>query len=415
MANRVVITGIGVISPIGSGKKAFCEALLQGRSGVRKIQRFDTAAFRSRIAGEIPEFDLLKFLEPKNAKDLDRMDRFAHLALAATSLAFQDSGIDLDTANRGEIGVALGTGLGGIGSNDFEHMKMYTKGPRFVSPLAIPLIMHNAAASHVSMQFGLRGPNITVATACSASSNAIGHAYRMIKHGYGERMISGGAEAPITPSILAAWSSLRALSIRNDEPETACRPFSRDRDGLVLGEGAGIVLLESLPSAMRRAAPIYGEVVGYAANSDAFHITQPSTEEVAKVMHLALQDAGLPVEVVDYISAHGTGTAINDKVETEAIKRVFGEKSYTIPISSTKSMMGHTMGASGAIQVIASLLAMESGMLPPTINYMVPDPTCDLDYVPNQARPGEIRVAMVNAFAFGGNNAVLMVKKWEGK
>lgn len=409
LAHRVVVTGIGLITPIGSEKTVFWDGLVRGRSGVRPIQRFDASAFRSQIAGEVADFDPGKFLDPK---DVDRMDRFAHFAVAAASLALQDSRLYPGATIRQEIGVVLGTGLGGMWSNDHELMKMYTKGPRAVSPMAIPLAMYNAAASQVALQFGLKGPNLTIATACSASTNAIGQAFRMVRHGYADILVCGGADAPITPTVLAAWSALRALSVRNDEPEKACRPFSKDRDGLVLGEGAGIVILESLSSAVRRSAPIHGEILGYASNSEAFHVTHPSAEEEANVMRLALQEAGLSMEAVDYISAHGTGTPINDRVETEAIKRVFDGRAASIPISSTKSMLGHTMGASGAIQVIACLLAMQAQMLPPTINYTVPDPACDLDYVPNRARPAEVNVAMANAFAFGGNNAILVLKKF---
>jgi len=411
MPERVVVTGMGVVSPIGVGTAAFSDALIQGRSGVRRITRFDASPFKSQIAGEIREADLKPALDTMDPKSLHRMDRFARLAVIAAAEALHDSGLASRPADEGEIGVVIGTGLGGIGTTDIEHMRIYTKGPRAVSPLAIPLAMHSAAASHIAIQFALRGPNLTISTGCAAGAHAIGHAYLMIKHGCAKALVAGGADAPITPSILAAWSALRVLSARNNTPETACRPFSRDRDGLVLGEGAGILVLESLAHAVKRSAPLYGEVAGFAANGDASHLTQPSPRAIATVIRRALQDAGQAPEGVEYISAHGTATALNDRVETEAIRQVFGERAHAIPVSSLKSMMGHAMGASGALQAIAAFLSMRARLIPPTINYTEQDPACDLDYVPNRARPGAVNLTMVNAFAFGGNNAILVLKK----
>lgn len=409
---RVVVTGMGLVSALGNDLGSFLKAILGGQSGIGTIGSFDASTYRSRIAGEIRDFNPLKFFDGKTA---DRVDRFAQLAVAAAEPALRDSGLDADERLRGETGVVVGTGLGGIGSNDHEFKTMYTRGHRLVSPFAIPMIMYNAAASHLSMRFGLRGPNVTVTTACSSSSNAIGHAYRTIKHGYADVIIAGGSDAPVTPGILAAWCALRALSIRNDQPAAACRPFSADRDGLVLAEGAGMLVLESLESAARRSAPIHGEIAGYGTNSDGFHITQPSAESEASVMSDALAEADIPAEAIDYVSAHGTGTPLNDRTETTALRRIFGDRLRTVLVSSLKSMLGHHMGACGALQVIATFQMMAAGMVHPTINYTVPDPQCDLDCVPNEARRADVRTALINSFGFGGNNAVLALKKWNDR
>jgi 3-oxoacyl-[acyl-carrier-protein] synthase II len=403
---------MGVVSAVGSAPDTFRRAILDGRSGVSPIKSFDVAHYPTRIAGEIPDFDPSLYFDRKS---IDRVDRFAQLAVAAAGPALQDSGVAEDDPRRRDIGVIVGTGLGGIQSNDAQFKTMYTRGPRLVSPMAIPMIMYNAAASHIAMRFGLRGPNLTITTACSSSSNAIGDAFRSIKHGYSEIMVAGGSDAPITPGILAAWCALRALSIRNDRPETACRPFSADRDGLVLAEGAGMLVLESLESASARSAPIYGEIAGYGSNGDGFHITQPRADSEAAVMRTALGEAGVATDDVDYVSAHGTGTPLNDRTETAALKQVFGARTAQVPVSSLKSMLGHHMGAAGAFQVIAILQMMAAGMVHPTVNYMARDPECDIDCVPNHARPVSVNVALANSFGFGGNNAVLVVKRWSGE
>ena len=403
---------MGLVSALGHEVGSFLKAILAGQSGIGTIRSFDASTYRSRIAGEIPDFDPRKFFDEKTA---GRVDRFAQLAVAAAAPALRDSGLESDDRLRRESGVVVGTGLGGIGSNDHQFKTMYTRGHRLVSPFAIPMIMYNAAASHLAMRFGVRGPNVTVTTACSSSSNAIGQAYRTIKHGYADVMIAGGSDAPVTPGILAAWCALRALSIRNDQPAAACRPFSADRDGLVLAEGAGMLVLESLESAARRSAAIHGEIAGYGSNNDGFHITQPSAESEAEVINDALEEAEIPAETIDYVSAHGTGTALNDRTETSALTRIFGDRLRTIPVSSLKSMLGHHMGACGVLQVIATFQMMAAGMVHPTINYTVPDPNCDIDCVPNQARRADVTTALVNSFGFGGNNAVLAIKKWNDR
>ena len=408
LTRRVVVTGMGVLSPVGTTVSSFGEAIMAGRSGVGAIARFDARGYRSQIAGEIRDFDPLQFFD---AKAVGHIDRFAHYAVAAADQALRDSGLADEEHLRSTAGVVIGTGLGGISSNDHEFKTMYTKGHRLVSPWAIPMIMYNAAASHVAMRFGLHGANFTIATACSSGSNAIGQAYRTIRHGYADLMVAGGSDAPITPGILAAWCALRALSIRNDNPQRACRPFSADRDGLVLGEGAGMVVLESLESATHRKAPIYGEIAGFATNGDAFHITQPSAVREAEAIRAALAEADTSADVVDYVSAHGTGTQMNDRTETLALKTALGARLRDVPVSSLKSMIGHQMGACGAVQTIATLLSMSLGRVHPTINYGVPDKDCDLDCVPNESRSHDVNVALVNSFGFGGNNAVLVVKR----
>jgi 3-oxoacyl-[acyl-carrier-protein] synthase II len=402
---------MGVVSALGSAPDTFRQAILNGRSGVSPITSFDVAHYPTRIAGEIPNFNPSLYFDRKS---VDRVDRFAQFAIAAAGPALQDSGIAEDDPRRRDIGVIVGTGLGGIQSNDAQFKTMYTRGPRLVSPMAIPMIMYNAAASHIAMRFGLRGPNLTITTACSSSSNAIGEAFRSIKHGYTEIMVAGGSDAPITPGILAAWCALRALSIRNDRPETACRPFSADRDGLVLAEGAAMLVLESLESASARSAPIYGEIVGYGSNGDGFHITQPRADSEAAAIKMALEEADVATDDVDYVSAHGTGTPLNDRTETAALKQVFDARTTQVPVSSLKSMLGHHMGAAGAFQVIAILQMMAAGMVHPTVNYMAHDPECDIDCVPNKARSVTVNVALANSFGFGGNNAVLVVRKWSG-
>ncbi|MDI6801178.1 MAG: beta-ketoacyl-ACP synthase II [Thermodesulfovibrionales bacterium] len=406
MKKRVVITGVGVLSSIGIGKKAYWESLANGKSGIKRISLFDASNLRSQIAGEITDFIASDYIDVKEARE---MDRACHFSIAAAEMAVKDANIILNE----DAGVVVGTGLGGITTDDAQHKIFHTKGPRFVHPLAVPMAMYNASASHISMRYGLMGPGFTIATACTSGTHAIGEAYRLIKDGYTDVVLSGGTDATISEGIFSGWCALRVLSKRNDMPETSCRPFSKDRDGMVLGEGAGFVVLEELNNALRRSVPIYAEVIGYGTSYDASHITAPNAKGQAKAMGIALKNAGIHLDEVNYINSHGTGTALNDKVETETIKTVFGEKAYSIAVSSIKAMIGHTLGAAGAIGLVTCCLAMQDNIVPPTINYTEPDPECDLDYVPNNARKVELNVVMSNSFGFGGNNGVLILKRFD--
>jgi len=410
---RVVITGIGLVTPLGIGKDPNWEALLAGRSGISTITRFDVSRFATRIAGEIRNFDPQQFMDRKEAR---KMDLFVQYAIAAAQLAVEDSGIDLALLEGERTGVYVGSGIGGIGSIEETHRVLLEKGPERVSPFFIVQTIINEAPGHISIRYRAKGPNMSNATACSTGAHAIGEAVRMIQLGLVDRMIAGGAEAPITPLSLAGFSNMKALSERNDQPEKASRPFDAQRDGFVMSEGAGIVLLEELECALKRKARIYAEVVGYGLNGDAYHVTAPCPdgEGAARVMRMALNDAGVPPEVVQYINAHGTSTPYNDKTETIAVKAVFGEHAKKLAISSTKSMTGHLLGAAGGAETAITALAIYHQIMPPTINYEFPDPDCDLDYVPNQARPAEIIYALTNSFGFGGTNASLLLKKFEG-
>ncbi len=407
---RVVVTGMGLITPVGSDMETFWDSVANGVSGVRLVTSIDTSAFRTKIAGQIEDFDPEKYLEPKEIK---RMDRFTQLAIAATSLALQDSNLKIDDGIKEKVGVILGSAVAGIISHEIAAKDLFVRGHRYVNPLTVPLVMFNAGASNICMHFGFTGTSFGISTACASATNAIGEAYQRIKNGYGEIMVAGGSDAPISPVCFSAWNKLRAMSTNNGEPERACKPFSKDRDGLVMAEGSGMLILESLDSAVARSAGIYGEIIGYGSTSDAFHLTYPNKEQEIRAIELTLADAGVNPDDIDYINAHGTATTANDKVETETIKTVFGKRAYSIPISSTKSMIGHSLGASGAIELIASILAMRNGFIPPTINYEIPDPECDLDYVPNVGRRAELSIAMSSSFGFGGTNAVLLVKKWK--
>lgn len=413
MKRRVAITGIGVISPVGTGKEKFWEALKAGRSGVGPVTRFKADDFPTRIAGEVKDFDPAAFLEKK---DLKRMDRFAQYAVAASKMAVADAGLELDKEDRERIGVILGTGIGGTETFEEQHQILLEKGPGRISPFFIPMMIANMGAAQVAIILGLRGANFTVVNACAASANALGAALRTIQYGEADVVISGGSEASVTPMALGGFCAMKALSTRNDEPERASRPFDRLRDGFVLGEGAGVVILESLEHAQRRGARIYAELAGYGCTADAYHITAPAPdgEGAARAMRLALEDAGLTVEDVDYINAHGTSTDLNDRLETEAIKKVFGPRAYQLAVSSIKSMTGHLLGAAGAVELIATVLTVYEGIVPPTINYENPDPDCDLDYVPNTARRLDVRAALSNSLGFGGHNVALAVKQYRG-
>jgi 3-oxoacyl-[acyl-carrier-protein] synthase II len=411
MEQRVVITGLGAVSPLGLGVEKLWEGLIQGQSGIAPITLFDTTEYGTRFAGEVKDFDPAVFIADK--REIKRMDRFVQFAAAASYMAVQDAGLTINEENGERVGVLIGSGIGGTWTWEANHRNLVEKGPNRVSPLFIPMMIGDMASGHVSILLGAKGPNSNIATACATSTHAIGDAMEIIKRGDAEVMIAGGAEAAVSPLSVAGFCALRALSTRNDEPTRASRPFDAQRDGFVMGEGSGVVVLEEMHAALKRGARIHGEVIGYGMSGDAYHMTasHPGGEGAARAMQAALKDAGLAPEAIGYINAHGTSTQINDKSETLAIKLVFGETAYRVPISSTKSMTGHLLGAAGGIEAIICLLAMNHGLIPPTINYEFPDPECDLDYVPNQARPAEVKIAMSNSFGFGGHNATLILKK----
>jgi 3-oxoacyl-[acyl-carrier-protein] synthase II len=407
---RVVITGLGVVSSIGLGKEAFWSALLEGKSGIQPIRSFDASSYSCQFAGEISDFRPEEYIPPG---EIPRLSRTSQFAMAAAKMAIGDAHLDFSRENRYRVGVIIGTGLGGMGVYEAQLRRLFeTNNPRRVHPWSVPLIMSNAAAAEIAISFGLKGPNMTVSTACSSGSHAIGYGFDLIRMGKADFLIAGGTEACILPGVLAAFCSLRALSIRNEAPDRASRPFDKRRDGFAMGEGAGIMVLETLESARERGVAIYGEVIGYGATSEATHIVHPEDTgtEAARVIELALQDAGVSPDEVDYINTHGTSTVLNDLVETKAIKRIFGEHAYRISLDSTKSMIGHTIGAAGAIEGIVCALTLQRNVIHPTINYEEPDPECDLDYTPNQAREREVKVALSNSFGFGGNNSCLVMK-----
>jgi 3-oxoacyl-[acyl-carrier-protein] synthase II len=406
---RVVVTGMGVVSPLGVGIDAFWDGLTHGRSGVRRITRFDPSPYPSQIAGEVPDFDAAAHL-PR--RDIVRTDTFIQYALIAAQAALRDSGVKIDGQND-RVGVSIGTGMGGVPLLLSSWETLRREGMAGVSAYALPGSLPNMAAGWVSMRTLARGPLFTPTTACAASSQAVGDAFRTIQRGDADVMLAGGADSLIHPLVIAGFASIRALSTRNDAPAQASRPFDRDRDGFVLAEGAGILVLETLEAARARSARIYAEVLGYGLSADAHHATASSSDGPARAMRLALADAKLAPEAVDYVNAHGTSTQLNDQHETEAIKIVFGDHARRLPISSIKSMTGHLVGAAGGVEAVATVLALHHGILPPTINYTTPDPACDLDYVPNHARQVPIRVAMSNSFAFGGTNAILVLGRGE--
>ncbi len=405
---RVVVTGMGVISPIGTGLSPFWDGLVQGKSGIREITRFDASDFPSRIAGEV-DFDPLDYLDRREAR---KMDRFTQMAVVCARMAAEHAnlGNDLD---RQRAGVIIGTGIGGIETLSIEYENYMTKGPGRVSPFFVPMMIPNMAAGHISIDLGLKGPINTVVTACASGTNAIGESLRIIQRGYADVMVTGGTEAPLVPLCLAGFCNMKALSTRNDLVSRASSPFDKNRDGFVIGEGAGVLVLEELEHARSRNAKVYAEVIGYGMSSDAYHITAPAPEGdgARRAMDAAIRDAGLTPSDIDYINAHGTSTPYNDANETQAIKNLMGPRAYQTMISSTKSMIGHLLGAAGAVETIATILAIDNGIVPPTINYEEPDPECDLDYVPNKARQCEIQVALKNSFGFGGQNACLVIRK----
>ncbi len=408
---KVVITGIGIITPIGIGKETFFKSLKEGRSGVDMITAFDTTDLPTKIAAEVKDFDPLEHFTKKDAK---KMDRFTQFAVASSKMAYIDSGLDFKYESEYRIGVCIGTGIGGISTLESQHNIMIDKGMGKVSPFFIPMIISNIAAGYITMSFGARGPSITVSTACASSTNAIGEAFKTIQRDVADIMIAGGTEAAITPLAVAGFCSMKALSQRNDSPKEASRPFDKDRDGFVMGEGSCILILEEYQHAINRGAKIYAEVIGYGSTSDAYHITAPAPDAQGAfmAMKLALTDAGIKPENLDYINAHGTSTKLNDEYETVAIKRLLKNHAKMVPISSTKSMIGHLLGAAGAVEVISCLMAFNEGIIHPTINYSVFDENCDLDYVPNKKRYADVSYAMSNSFGFGGHNASLVLKKY---
>ena len=409
---RVVITGIGAITPLGNDVETFWRNVVAGRSGVGPITLFDASAMKTRIAAEVKGFDPEAWFGRKEAR---RMDRYAQFALAATQQALQDARLDPAHVDRERVGVILGTGIGGIGALVQGVETLMTRGPDRISPFMVPMMLADTAPGLIAIVYGFRGPNMAVVTACASGTNAIGEAVNLIRRGDADVVIAGGAEAAILPVAVAAFNVMGAISTRNEEPERASRPFDRTRDGFVMGEGAGILILERLEHARARGARIYAEVVGYGTSADAYHITAPleNGEGSALAMRRALADAGLSPRDIDYINAHGTSTPLNDKSETQAIKAVFGEAAYDVPISSTKSMIGHLLGAAGAVEAIVCIRAITDGVIPPTINYEHPDPECDLDYVPNVARRKPVRTAMSNSFGFGGHNACVIFRRYE--
>jgi len=407
---RVVITGLGALTPIGNTAEEFWSSLIQGRSGIGPITRFDTTDFPTRIAGEVRNFDPLNFVDKKEAR---RLDPYLQYAVAASVLAVRDAALETAKVDATRFGVLIGSGIGGITTLLENHKALLERGPDRVSPFFIPMLIINMASGLVSMRFGAKGPNSSVVTACATGNHAIGDAFKIIQRGDADVMIAGGAEAIIMPLTIAGFCAVKAMTTRNDEPEKASRPFDAERDGFVCSEGAGIVVLESRDHALRRDARIYAEVRGYGMSGDAHHMTAPDPEGdgAARSMAAALRDAAVSPGDVGYINAHGTSTPYNDKFETMAIKRVFGDHARHLAVSSTKSMTGHLLGAAGGIEAIATALALHHGVLPPTINYEYPDPECDLDYVPNQARKQDVEIAASNAFGFGGTNATLIFGK----
>ena len=413
MRRRAVVTGVGLVIPTGIGTETAWKNVCEGRSGIGPLTRFDPNGFETKIAGEVKGFIPEAYIEKKEIK---KMDLFIQYALAATKEALEDSRLKITSENCDRIGVIVGTGLGGLPTIEKYHQILLEKGPSRISPFFIPMLIANLASGQIAIQFGAKGPNTCIVTACATGAHCIGDAFRALVYGDADVIITGGTEANITPLTIAGFNAMKALSTRNEEPEKASRPFEKNRDGFVTAEGAGILILEELELALKRGAKIYGELIGYGYTGDAYHITAPSPEGegAARCMRMAIKDTGLRPEDIDYINAHGTSTPLNDLTETQAIKTVFGGHAKKVPISSTKSMTGHLLGAAGSTEAIFTLLAIRDGVIPPTINYDVPDPECDLDYVPNVARRQPLTVVMSNAFGFGGTNATLIFRKFSG-
>jgi len=407
---RVVVTGLGAVAPNGIGVEQFWDNLIRGVSGVATITRFDASKHDTQIAGEVKGFDPLNWIEKKEVR---KMDLFIQYAIAGAQMAFDDAGLKVTDDGRDRMGVFVGTGMGGIPALEESHKILLERGPGRVSAFFIPSIITNLGSGQISMRFGMKGPNSCVCTACATGNHAIGDSFRIIQRGEADVMIAGGSEAVITPLTIAGFSSMRALSTRNGEPTRASRPFDKDRDGFVMGEGCGIMVLEALEHAQRRGARVYAELVGYGMSADAHHITVPALDGAVRAMRLSLQDGQLAPSAIDYVNAHGTSTPVGDVNETQAIKEVFGEHAWKLAVSSTKSMTGHLLGAAGGIESVITVLTIVRGMLPPTINYETPDPECDLDYVPNTARAAQVRTALTNSFGFGGTNASLIFRRFD--
>jgi len=413
LERRVVVTGLGMIAPTGNPVETAWKNVCEGRSGIGRITRFDASELQTQIAGEVKGFNPEDYVEKKDVK---KMDLFIHYAIGAAEMAVRDAELQINEHNESRVGVIVGTGLGGLPSLEKYHKVLLERGPSRISPFFIPMLIANLAAGQIAIRFGAKGPNTCIVTACATGAHNIGDAMRAIKYGDADAVIAGGTEANLTPLCIAGFNVMKAISVRNDEPEKASRPFDRDRDGFVVAEGAGIVILEELEFAKKRGAPrIYAELIGYGYNGDAYHITAPAPEGdgAARCMEMALADAGIAPDEVDYINAHGTSTYLNDITETQAIKRVFRDHARKIPISATKSMTGHLLGAAGSVEAIFSILSLRDGIIPPTINLENPDPECDLDYVPQKAREAKIRVVMSNAFGFGGSNAALVFRRFD--
>jgi 3-oxoacyl-[acyl-carrier-protein] synthase II len=408
---RVVITGLGVVAPNGIGKDAFWNACVSGRSGVDIIMNFDTSQMSSKIAAQILDFDPIDFIPRKVVK---RTDRFVHFGLASAVMALEDSGLSIRESNRDRIGVCIGSVFGGVLFHEAQMIVGFERGFNRVHPMSVPRVTTNAVSSHISIELDITGPNLSISTACASGSNAIGQAFRLIQNGEADVIFSGGVEAPLSPFTFSAFCNLQLLSKRNEEPSRACRPFDRDRDGFVLGEGGAVLMLEELSHAIRRNARIYGEIAGYSGNCGSFHVILPDVEgeETSKVMRRALEDAGIDTCEVDYIGAYGNATQLYDQAETNSIKKVFGRRAYNIPMSSVKSMIGHTVGASGAIEAVSCVLALQNNVIPPTINYENPDPDCDLDYVPNKARKARLNTVMLNSFGAGNHNTSIVMRRF---
>jgi 3-oxoacyl-[acyl-carrier-protein] synthase II len=409
---KVVVTGLGLITPLGIGLQASWDGIVGGRSGIVRITQFDTLGFPTQIAGEVKGFNAEDYIE---LKEIKKMDRFIHFALAAAGMALDDAGLKITEATAERTGVIVGSGMGGLHAIEHYHSVLLEKGPKRITPFFIPMLIVNLASGQISMKFGAKGPNSAVATACATGSHAIGDAFKIIQRGDADIMIAGGTEAVITPLGIGGFNAMKALSTRNEEPEKASRPFDRDRDGFIMGEGSGILILESIESALNRGARIYAELVGYGMTADAYHITSPSPhgEGAARCMAMALRDGNVQPSDVSYINAHGTSTKHGDELETQSIKTVFQEDAYKVPVSSTKSMTGHLLGAAGGVEAILIALSIYNDLIPPTINLDNPDPECDLDYVPHLARKADVRYALSNSFGFGGTNACLLFKKFE--
>ncbi len=412
MNRRVVITGLGLVTPVGIGVDESWEAICAGKSGIGEITKFDTSAYQTKIAAEVKGFRAADFLPKKDAK---RSQPFIAYAVAATRMAVEDSRLKIDSSNDTRIGVVTGCGLGGLSNLEKNTLVIHNKGPRRVSPFFIPMLIGNMAPGMISIIFGAKGPNSSVATACAAGTHAVGDAFQIVKRGAADAMITGGVESVITKTCIAGFGAMKALSTRNDDPQKASRPFDRDRDGFVVGEGAGILIIEELEHALERGAEIYAEIIGYGMSGDGYHMTSPPPdgEGAARCMQAAIDDAGISYEDMDYINAHGTSTPLNDLYETRALKSVFKDKAKKIPVSSTKSMTGHLLGGAGGLETVFTALTIKTGIIPPTINLENPGEECDLDYVPNKARKADINIAMSNSFGFGGTNAAIVLKKFE--